>query len=199
MQRHTQVGLATSGAVIAALVPALVGAGRALPVSPVGVSTGMQSVGAVVSGVAAAVAILAGARRGDRVRTAVALSALSLALSWFVPGLLVVVFVSVAQAALLAAGVLARRAHGTAGQQHAGQRLLGLVLAVLAALWFVALLATSNVPIWSGSQAVLLTWFAAPDVFQAAAYLVAVVLVARPLWTVLGRGVRYLRESAEVR
>ncbi|QCR42947.1 hypothetical protein C1N91_04710 [Curtobacterium sp. SGAir0471] len=196
------------GAVLAALLPALAGASRALPVSPVDVSVRALVVGAAVSGVAALVVLGLGVRWRAPVRSAVALSALALAVSWFVPGVFVVVLVAVAQAALLAAGVLARRAHRP-GQERPGQerseqapsahRALGLVLAALAALWFVALLATSSVPLGTDSQAVLLTWFAAPNAFQAAAYLVAVVLVARPVWTGIGRGVRHLRETAEVR
>lgn len=183
---------------LTALLPALAGAVRALPVVPVDVSPRTLMVGAVVSGIAALVVLGLGVRRRDPVRTAVALSALALAASWFAAGVFVVVLVAVAQAALLAAGVLARRAHRT-GQARSGQRTLGLLLAVLAALWFIALLATSSVPLGTDSQAVLLTWFVAPNVFQAAAYLVAVVLVSRPVWTGIGRGVRYLRESAEVR
>ncbi|MDM7886987.1 hypothetical protein QUG98_00840 [Curtobacterium sp. RHCJP20] len=198
MQSRAQEPLVVGGAVLAALLPALAGAVHALPVVPGDVSPRTLVVGAVVSGIAALVVLVLSTRRRDPVRSAVALSALALAVSWFVSGVFVVVLVAVAQAALLAAGVLARRAHRT-GPARSGQGTLGLLLGVLAALWFVALLATSSVPLGTDSQVVLLTWFAAPNVFQAAAYLVAVVLVAGPVWTGIGRGVRSLRESAEVR
>lgn len=170
---------------VAALLPAVTGLAEVVVILLPDVPRTRPLVLTAVSGAAAAVSIPVALRLDDRVRSTVAVSALALALTAAVPGPSSIVLVSVAQACLVAAGLIART-------------VLGRVLVVLAALWFVVPLASTSIPFTGASPAALL-WVSGPALLRAAAYLVAVVLVTGPVWVALRRGVRHLRDTAEVR
>lgn len=186
MRRSIRERVVVVSAVVAALLAAASGPTRGASVLPWSFGPSALAAGTIVCGVAAGIALVLAIGLRDRPTAVVAVSALALALSSVVPGVLVTVLVAVAQAALIAAGILVRGA-------------LGRTLTVLAGLWFLALLATSTVPFTDASQTVLVLWLALPGLLQGAAYLVATVLVARPFGSWLRRGTQYLRETAEVR
>ncbi len=96
-------------------------------------------------------------------------------------------------AALVAFGVLTVR--GLRGPQ----RVLGWVVTIAAALWFVVSVLTQTVPPPSTAQEVLAVVYAVPGVLQAVVFLAAAVLVAVPLLRPVGAGAGSLWSSAEVR
>ena len=149
--------------------------------------------GAVLAGIAAVVAGVVAWRVRDRALLAVAVSVLAYALSSAVPGVAITVLVVVAQGALLAFGVMVAR--GALG----ARRVLGWVVAVAAAGWFVTLLALSTIPLTELPQAALDVAVSLPYLLQAVAYLAAAVLVVTPLFRPVRAGVARLWDTAEVR
>lgn len=174
--------IAGSSGVAAAVVLTQWDPPRAVPVA-----------GAVLAGIAAVVAGVVAWRVRDRALLAVAVSVLAYALSSAVPGVAITVLVVVAQGALLAFGVMVAR--GALG----ARRVLGWVVAVAAAGWFVTLLALSTIPLTELPQAALDVAVSLPYLLQAVAYLAAAVLVVTPLFRPVRAGVAHLWDTAEVR
>lgn len=190
--RHTRGIVAVSAAAtIATLLFGLHGVTGFWPLW--GMMGALARIAVLVGGVAAVVVLIAGFRARDRRALAVGTSAVAFALAWWVPGVLGSALYFVAEAALVAFGLLTVR---SAVGVH---RVLGWVVTIAAAGWFVSGLLTQTVAPPTTSQEVLVVLFAIPSVFQAGAYLAAAVLVAMPLLRPVGRGAGALWSSAEVR
>lgn len=192
MQDVTGVRVVAAAATVAALVSGARGIVGVLPFVW-DVPRSVLLVGTVVAGVAAVVVVVAAVRVRDRRALAFGVSVLALALAWAAPGVLGTARYFVAQAALIAVGVLTvRSAHGV-------QRSLGWVVTVAAALWFVVGVLTQSVAPPSTSQEFLAVVYSIPGALQAIAFLAAAVLVAVPLLRTVGAGAGALWASAEVR
>jgi len=192
MQNITGVRVVSAAATVAALVFGVRGLSGGLP-SLLGVSQAVWLAATLVGGLAAALVLVVAVRAGDRRALAVAVSMLAFAVAWFVPGPVGSALYFVAQAALVAFGLL------TVWTTDGVQRVLGWIVTVAAALWFVAGVLTQTVVPPTTSQEFLVVVFSIPVLLQAVAYLAAAVLVAVPLLRTLGAGAGRLWDSAEVR
>lgn len=192
MQDIAGVRVVSAAATVAALVFGVRGLVGSLPFA-FGVPQSVLLVATVIGGLAGVVVLIAAVRARDRRALAIAVSVLAFALAWGVPGPVGSALSFVAQAALVAFGLL------TVRTARGAQRTLGWVVTVAAALWFVVGLLTQTVPPLSTSQEFLVVVYAIPGLLQAVAYLAAAVLVAVPLLRTLGAGAGRLWDSAEVR
>lgn len=192
MQNITGFRVVSAAATVAALVFGVRGLSGGLP-SLFGVPQAVWLAATLVGGLAAALVLVVAVRAGDRRALAVAVSMLAFAVAWFVPGPVGSALYFVAQAALVAFGLL------TVWTTHGVQRVLGWIVTVAAALWFVAGVLTQTVVPPTTSQEFLVVVFSIPVLLQAVAYLAAAVLVAVPLLRTLGAGAGRLWDSAEVR
>ncbi|WFR68495.1 hypothetical protein P9139_10280 [Curtobacterium flaccumfaciens] len=105
-----------------------------------GVPRPVSLAGMVVGGVAAVVVLIAAVRARDRRALAIAVSTLAFAVAWGAPGSVGSALYFVAQAALVAFGLL------TVWTARGVLRALGWVVTVAAALWFVVGVLTQTVP-----------------------------------------------------
>jgi hypothetical protein len=192
MQHVTGVRTVSAAATVAALVFGARGLLGGLPFAWDG-PRAVLLVATVVAGAAAVLVLVAAVRARDRRALALAVSSLAFALAWGAPFPVGTALYFVAQAALVAFGVLTvRTARGV-------QRTLGWVVTVAAALWFVVGLVTQTVPPLSTSQEFLVVVYSIPGLLQAVAYLAAAVLAAAPLLRVVGAGAGRLWDTADVR
>ncbi|PYY65032.1 hypothetical protein DEJ30_04225 [Curtobacterium sp. MCPF17_003] len=183
--------MVSAAAVVAALVFGAAGLVGTVWLAPWDLPRGLLLGATVVAGIAAVVVLVAAVRARDRRALTFAVSVL--ALVSLVPGLLIDVFLVVAQAALVAFGVVTvRSAPGV-------QRAFGWIVTVAAAAWFVTALLSETVLLTALPQESLGVAFALPGLLQTVAYLGAAVLVAVPLLRPVGRGVGVLWASAQVR
>ncbi|WP_439694177.1 hypothetical protein ACRQ4B_08035 [Curtobacterium sp. SP.BCo] len=192
MQDITGVRVVSAAATVAALVFGVQGLSGGLP-SLFGASRPVWFAATVVGGLAAALVLVVALRARDRRATAAAVSMLAFAVAWFVPGPVGSALSFVAQAALVAFGLL------TVWAVRGVQRVLGWVVTTAAALWFVVGLLTQTVFVPGASQELLVVVFSIPVLLQAVAYLATAVLVAAPLLRTVGAGAGRLWDSAEVR
>lgn len=192
MQDITGVRMVSAAATVAALVFGVRGLVGGLPFV-FGLPRSVLLTATVIGGLAGVVVLIAAVRARDRRALAIAVSVLAFALAWGVPGPVGSALYFVAQAALVAFGLL------TVRTAHGAQRTLGWIVTVAAALWFVVGLLTRTVPPLSTSQEFLVVVYAIPGLLQAVAYLAAAVLVAVPLLRTLGARAGRLWDSAEVR
>ena len=192
MQHVMGVRAVSAAATVATLVFGVRGLVGSLPFA-FGLPQSVLLTATVVGGIAGVVVLVAAVRARDRRALAVAVSVLAFALAWSAPGSVGSALAFVAEAALVAFGLL------TVWTARGAQRVLGWVVTVAAALWFVVGLVTQTVPPLSTSQEFLVVVYAIPGVLQAVAYLAAAVLVAVPLLRAVGAGAGHLWDSAEVR
>lgn len=193
MERATGERLAALLAAVATLIAGLSGIAAAVVLTQWDPPRALLVAGAVLAGIAAVVVGAVAWRSASRPLLAVAVSVLAYALSSAVSGVAITVLVVVAQAALIAFGVLVARSAQGAG------RVLGWTVVVAAAGWFVTLLALSTVPLFLLPQWGLDVAVSLPYVLQAVGYLAATVLVAVPLLRPVASGAAQLWSSAEVR
>jgi len=192
MQDITGVRVVSAAATVAALVFGVRGLVGSLPFA-FGLPQSVLLAATVIGGLAGLVVLVAAVRARDRRALSIAVSVLAFALAWGVPGPVGSALYFVAQAALVAFGLL------TVWTARSAQRTLGWIVTVAAALWFAVGLLTRTVPPLSTSQEFLVVVYAIPGLLQAVAYLAAAVLVAVPLLRTLGAGAGRLWDSAEVR
>lgn len=192
MGNTTGVRVVSAAATVAALVFGVEGLSDASGVLAFG-PPALRLVATVVAGVCGAVVLVAALRSRDRRAVALGVAVLAFALAWAVPGPIGDGLYWIARAALVAFGVLTVR--GLRGPQ----RVLGWVVTIAAAVWFVVSVLTQTVPPPSTAQEVLAVVYAVPGVLQAIAFLAAAVLVAVPLLRPVGTGAGSLWSSAEVR
>jgi hypothetical protein len=192
MQDIAGVRVVSAAATVAALVFGVRGLVGSLPFA-FGVPQSVLLVATVIGGLAGVVVLIGAVRARDRRALAIAVSVLAFALAWIAPGPVGSALSFVAQAALVAFGLL------TVWTARGVQRTLGWVVTVAAALWFVVGVLIQTVVPLSTSQEFLVVAFAIPGLLQAVAYLAAAVLVAVPLLRTLGAGAGRLWDSAEVR
>lgn len=192
MGNTTGVRVVSAAATVAALVFGVEGLSDASGVLAFG-PPALRLVATVVAGVCGAVVLVAALRSRDRRAVALGVAVLAFALAWAVSGPIAAALYWIARAALVAFGVLTVR--GLRGPQ----RVLGWVVTIAAALWFVASLLTQTVPPPSTAQEVLVVVYTIPSLLQAVAFLAAAVLVAVPLLRPVGAGAGSLWSSAEVR
>lgn len=192
MQDITGVRVVSAAATVAALVFGVRGLSGGLP-SLFGLPQAVWLAATVIGGVAAAVVLVVALRARDRRAIAVGVSMLAFAVAWFAPGPVGSALYFVAQAALVAFGLL------TVWTALGVQRALGWIVTVAAALWFVVGLLTQTVVPPTTSQLFLVVVYSIPVLLQAIAYLAAAVLVAVPLLRTVGAGAGRLWDSSEVR
>ncbi|MBO9039229.1 hypothetical protein [Curtobacterium flaccumfaciens] len=193
MQSSTGVRVVSAAAVVAALVFGAAGLVGTVWLAPWDLPRGLLVGATVLGGIAAVVVLVAAVRARDRRALTFAVSVLGFALVSLVPGLLIDVFLVVAQAALVAFGVV------TVRSEPGVQRAFGWIVTVTAAAWFVTALLSGTVLLTALPQESLGVAFAVPGLLQTVAYLAAAVLVAVPLLRPVGRGAGVLWASAEVR